>query len=213
MTIELVMQYNDAYAEIGNLSASRAAEYADRHGYKLHVFRDLPMPEEPFWSKVKRLRLMSKEPSAFERYLFWMDADTLILDLDFKLEDLMKGEAMDISSDCGGICTGVFGIHTNVKGRVLLGTWLFLGQVEDDTKFGVGGLHEQATLMLLDKEFPAIHGLIHRIPQSVISNPITKPDECPGKAFMHHFWTRLRSPAEVLKEMQQVMNDLYPVKF
>lgn len=213
MTIELVMQFNDAYAQIGNFAAARAAEYADRHGYKLHVFRDMPMPDEPFWSKVKRLRMMSKEPRSDEAYLFWMDADTLILDLDFKLEGLMKGEAMDVSSDCGGICSGIFGVHASVKGRVLLGTWLFLGQVEDDTRFGVGGLHEQATLMLLDKEFPAIHGLIHRIPQSIITNPETKPDECPSRPFMHHFWRRLRAPEEVFKEMQRALNELYPVNF
>ena len=201
MNIELVMQFNDAYAEMGNIAAERARQYCDRHGYKLRVFRDMPIVGDPFWSKVKRLRLISLEPRAFDAYLFWMDADTLILDLDYPLTNLISSDGMDISQDSNGLCTGVFGVHTKTKSRTLLGIWLFLGQVRDETEFGQPGLHEQATLMLLEREFPAVRSMIHRIPESVVSCPTTGLADCAG-AFIHHFWARTRNPAEVAAEMR-----------
>ena len=54
--------------------------------------------------------------------------------------------------------------------------------------------------MLLEKEFPAVRSTISRIPETIVSNPQSPPGDLP---FIHHFWARTRSPAEVAMEMNQ----------
>ena len=139
MKIELVMQYNDAYAEMGDIAAARAAQYADRHRYTFGVSREIWGPC-PFWSKVKLLR--EKAFPLVDQYTFWLDADTLILDLDYPLTNLMSGCAVDVSQDGNGLCTGVFGIQNTIKAKRLLDAWLCLGQVANPLRFGDGNLHE-----------------------------------------------------------------------
>jgi len=192
MRIELVMQFNEAYAPMGVVAAKRAQQYANLHGYRCYIYREFPkeQSQNPRWAKIARL---SQQIGMGCEYLFWMDADTVILNLDYELEDLMSGKGMDISQDSNGLCCGVFGIHANRWGCDILAAWDFLGP-----KFGSHDfIADQATLKLLEVEFPSVREQLSLISEKIVSNC-----ECdvPG-SFIHHYWANNKDPKVVAGNM------------
>jgi len=192
MRIELIMQFDEAYAPMGVVAAKRAQQYANLHGYRCYIYREFPkeQPKNPRWAKIAR---MSQQIGMGCEYLFWMDADTVILNLDYELEDLMSGKGMDVSQDSNGLCAGVFGIHANQWGHDMLAAWNFLGQ-----KFAANPIiADQATLKLLEVEFPTVREQIALIPESVVSNC-----ECDGPgSFLHHYWANNKDPQVIAGNM------------
>ena len=201
MKVEIVMQYDSAYAEVGDIASGRAKQYAQRHGYQFHLSRTMSRLC-PMWAKVALMRQRCVFPTD---YLLWLDADALILDIDQSLESNLSGKVMDISEDSNGLCAGVFGIKANDIGRSLLDCWLFLGQVEDESEFGLPGLKDQATLMLMERKFPAVRTLISRLPQSLVANQETKIEKTP---LIYHYWARNKDKASVAHWMRETLSTL-----
>ena len=203
MTIELLMRYDDNYAELGDISSLRAKDYAARHGYSLHVSRlAQPAGWGPYWMKVFLAQERLVRGGA--DYLFWMDADSFIMDLAFPLESLHgpEGTLLDLPTESTGMCVGAMGVVNCEWTRRLLDTWLFLGpmtKIPDGISQNHGG--DQAPLMLLDRHFDSVHNAIHRIPQEFISNPET-PEK--GK-FLHLFWTRMFGKQENVRQMRDLL--------
>lgn len=203
MKIELVMQYNDAYAEMGDISSARAREYAARHGYSLHVSRTFPKDRSVYWGKVcliyDRLQANAAE------YIYWLDADSLILDLDFGLENIIYDEPnmIDTSCDAYGLCVGALGVRNSLWSKRLFAAWLFLGEMDGKVSGVPEHLDDQGPLMLLHKCFKSVRSRVHLVPQEIISNPDCKVK---GK-FMHLFWSRCFDKKENVRQMKEMLND------
>jgi hypothetical protein len=118
-------------------------------------------------------------------YLFWLDADAVICNQDFKLESLMSGRGMDISIDCCGVCAGVFGVQNCDWSRGLMSAWWFLKKVDDPENKIAPWLKDQPTLKFLIANFAVVRDRITHIPQTVIANPESKVEH---PEFMFHFW-------------------------
>ena len=194
------MQYDDAYAEMGDIASAHAREYALRHSYGIYVSRTVPTFCTPFWRKIHLIRWALENPEW--DYIYWMDADTLILDMDFPIDRLRGGKdaLLDISTDDWGICAGIFGVRNCDWSHQLLDTWIFLGDVRG-TCPGVTNSGDQAPLMLMDKYFASVGDKVNRIPQEVISNPQSKQKG----TFMHHWWSRITDKGTIVLQMSNLL--------
>jgi hypothetical protein len=209
MRISILMQFDAAYRYIGHLAAGRALQYANLHGYPLFVYDEIQDPSRgPSWAKVQTARRILDAMLSCKTcdYLFWLDADTLIMDINRPLEPILSGKTMDVSQDYNGLCAGVFGIQVTQEGLNLLSAWNFLGQVADETEFGNPGLEDQATLMLLDRKFPKVHDMIGRIPESIVANQ----DSHASAPFIYHYWARGKNKIEVFTSMMRDAENTAP---
>lgn len=98
---------NDYQDEV-RLGTENKAEYCRLHGYD---FIYSTVSEDPsrhiYWSKIL-LMLKSLESGKY-KWVVWMDADTLIMNMDIPLEDFIDDRfGLIISEDMNGLNSGVF---------------------------------------------------------------------------------------------------------
>jgi hypothetical protein len=109
--IHIVTYYTPtgAYKEIGLLGASSKEIYAARQGYEFHRFTEQFDPKwNPSWQKVYAL-LKVMRAAAPGDWLFWSDADSILLNHRLKLDRLVGTNAdLIISKDGIGINAGEF---------------------------------------------------------------------------------------------------------
>ncbi|KXV16241.1 hypothetical protein CR51_01525 [Caballeronia megalochromosomata] len=99
--IALAVLYTPNIREYGEISEDNLRRYCARHDYALHVYRDTPAQAEPSASGnwLKPWVLLRHLPQ--HQWLFWIDADVLVIDQKKPLESLLlDGDrvlTMDIS--------------------------------------------------------------------------------------------------------------------
>jgi len=192
MKIEIVMQHDDFFRTIGDVSVPAIRQYAARRGYAFH-FQNGTSPIGASWAKVPLLRARLDGSGA--DYVFWIDADVALLRDDFDLSSILSGLPMDVSQDAYGLCAGVFGLLNCQWSRRLLDAWWFLGQKDSDAH----GCTDQATLKFMEENFRSVRDGISRIPESAVSNPSTHEPE--AKPFLHHFWARAYAEKQQVRAM------------
>lgn len=98
----------DEYKEKVRLGTENKAFYCQKHGYDFIYSEELQDPSRDiYWSKIP---LMQKtlENSSY-KWVVWMDADTVIMNTDIPLEDLIDDKyEFIIGKDWNGINAGVF---------------------------------------------------------------------------------------------------------
>lgn len=141
----LVEAHNKAYEPLAQITLHQnKVKYCDKHGYKIHYTDDLgekasgglkqyvglpPVPEDQCpggWGKIFLMKeAMDKYPN--ESWLFNIDTDAMITNMDVKLEDVL-GKIADpnthvvIPVDCNGINCGVMFVRISPIGRAFLDT-------------------------------------------------------------------------------------------
>lgn len=84
--IAIIGLYDANYKKIGIYSDLNKKEYAKRHGYDLFLYHDTLDPKRhPAWSKI----LAIQRHLASYNWIFWLDADALIMNHKIKLESLV----------------------------------------------------------------------------------------------------------------------------
>ena len=78
MDVLVLTGYDDAFAEIGDVTTPSKKAYAERHGYKFECVRDYPTDVHPSWHKIKMLQDRVDHFDA----IFWMDADSVVTNPD-----------------------------------------------------------------------------------------------------------------------------------
>lgn len=66
--------YDDAFAEIGDVTTPGKRDYASRYGYAFECVRDYPTDVHPSWHKLKMLQDRIGQYDA----IIWLDADSVI---------------------------------------------------------------------------------------------------------------------------------------
>jgi hypothetical protein len=90
--ITIAMQYDDQMRAMGDAASARLREYARPHGYEVWVeTRNLAEGRHPVWSKIQMVRKWLSENQT--GWLCWMDADTVVMDGDRRLEDFLDDDA------------------------------------------------------------------------------------------------------------------------
>jgi len=87
MKVAILTLYTPNIKDYGSLSEINKKEYAKNHGYDFWVCRkSLNKNRAPAWSKI----IMIKKFLSKYDWIFWTDADSLIMNMDFCLEDIIK---------------------------------------------------------------------------------------------------------------------------
>jgi hypothetical protein len=81
--IAIYAQFNEPFRKVANLTIPVMQEYADRHGYDLHVGENLPIHRSIVWDRYKILR------ENLDRYdwIAHFDSDVLLTNLNIRLEE------------------------------------------------------------------------------------------------------------------------------
>jgi hypothetical protein len=181
MKIAVVMLYDDGRKDYGDYTSAKAEAYCNALGYTLIRYRSLLNPSlAPSWNK---LLAVQQELHKYD-WIFWMDADALILNHNTRLESFIEANTPEkeiiFSSEALGLCAGVFLVRNTPWATEFIRTVLFLGEEP-----AIHNLYEQTTIRSLYKLFPSVSSKIGFIAESAIQNhrSVFSPD-----AFMMHFW-------------------------
>lgn len=108
MRVAVLTMCTSEMLAVGRLSDPNKRYYCRRHGYEfIPLDRTLDRSRPPQWSKIL---LLLEHLDRFD-WLFWSDADSLVMNPDLRLEDLVdEHPAADliITRDRNGVGTGEF---------------------------------------------------------------------------------------------------------
>lgn len=121
--------------------------YCEHHGYRFHAYTDSMDTSRPIpWSKVLIILEIMENPDC--EWVFWTDADSLIMNSKIKLKWFLDERYdMIVASDFNGINTGQFFIRNCAWSKD------FLARVYAKTEYINNGWWEQAAIMdLYDRD-------------------------------------------------------------
>lgn len=95
MDVLILTGYDDAFAEIGDVTTPGKKAYAERYGYAFECVRDYPADVHPSWHKLKMLQDRIDHYAA----VVWFDADTVITNPEINVMDLAAGTILTASQD------------------------------------------------------------------------------------------------------------------
>lgn len=113
----------EAYFEKVQTGVELTQRYAQRQGYDYLFFDHMPfeMTKHVSWYKLKLVQ------QCFEGYdwLFWLDADTVIMDHNRRLEEFLNTEKDFVFSHgiIGKVCAGVWFTRTTDRAKEQLNRW------------------------------------------------------------------------------------------
>lgn len=118
MKIGIVTLYDDTHRDFGAITASLKKDYCQKHGYRFYLFTaSLDKLRHPSWSKLPALL----RSFADNDYLFWSDADALIVKTDTRLESFIDDRyQMIVSNDINGVTLGNFFLRNSSWSRDLI---------------------------------------------------------------------------------------------
>jgi hypothetical protein len=121
MRIALLNFFDANYTPVGAISAPNKLEYCMRHNYAYVCERIPTVTERPAaWHKLDMIR---RHLPYFD-WVMWNDADTLIMNPEIELEDLLDPAYRIVTgSDDGGINTGNFLVQNSPKTFEMLSEW------------------------------------------------------------------------------------------
>lgn len=181
MKISVVTLYDEGRKGYGDFTSAIAKQYCHSMGYTFIRHTALLNKNlHPSWNKLIAIQQHLKECD----WLFWVDADALIVNQKIKLEEILAScdTSKDIlfSSDLNGLCAGVFFIKNTPWSHEFIQRVLFLGEMSDASH-----LYEQKTIRALYDRYPDVQKHIGLIDETLIQNP--RSPFSPS-AFMMHFW-------------------------
>ncbi|GAB6852847.1 hypothetical protein JCM10599A_66510 [Paraburkholderia kururiensis] len=192
--IALVTLYTPQIASYGRIAERSMRRYCDRHGYTLHVHRDIPpeigLPGTGNWLKPWLLHAYL----AHHEWVVWLDADVLVANADQPLEPLLEGRERVFARDIGQwpLNSGVMAFrHTGANLAVLADLMQRIAALPDrSTVYACNGdqFHFIAALRA--------HGLLD---DAQVDSPLTLNTpwfmRTPDSFIVHYFgmWTEMRA--------------------
>lgn len=190
-----------AYKESVQIGTKSKEDYCKKHGYDFIFSDQITDPSRHiYWSKII-LMLNTMQASSY-KWVVWMDADTIIMNQDVPLEDLIDEDYnFLIAEDWNGINAGIFFIRNGEWGEE------FLRNVYSRTDCLALDWPEQIAIARVIAENPEFGSLSKVVPQRLfnayckeITTSITSMYE-PGD-FLIHF-ASIRKPAKLKKFFAQ----------
>lgn len=164
----VVTLFNDNYFKLAGMSLNNKKEYCKKHGYDLIYYDKNLVSHLPVqWSKIEAVRRNLKNYKG----IMWIDIDTLIMDMDVKLEHFLSdGYNISMATDVYGhdnILSGTFIINNTPIGNEFLEDWIGLKkdylQSIDVNIFD----HEQQALRLMYKNDEYYYGIMPKNPREL----------------------------------------------
>ena len=146
--IAIVSLYDQNYKHIGQHSDENKRKYAKKHGYDVFIYHNILDTKRPAaWSKILAIQ---KHLSDYD-WIYWSDADSLIMNTDMRLENFIDDKIdLIISKGCydGNLNTGSFLLKNSPWSHALL------KKIYAQEGFINNSLWEQAALQHLMKQYP-----------------------------------------------------------
>ncbi|SAL36324.1 galactosyl transferase GMA12/MNN10 domain protein [Caballeronia cordobensis] len=192
--IAFAMLYTPNIREYGAIAERNLRRYCERHGYALYLYRDVP-PEaggaSGNWVKPWVLCRHLHEHD----WVFWIDADVLVMDQGKPLDSLLEGRdrviAMDVSWRFN---SGIMGFRNTQQNRDLLAEIdAGIGAIADKSSTYASGGDQDVFIKVLEK-----HGLAEECDLfdcTTINTPYQL--QSAGSFMVHymHIWPSLRALA------------------
>jgi mannan polymerase II complex MNN10 subunit len=152
------------YKQIVSPGIENKKKYCELHGYDFIVCEEVLDPSRhPSWSKVLLLDELMENSSY--KWLFWTDADSLIMNHSIKLEDLIDERYnMIITADFASICAGEFFLKKCDWSRQ------FLKDIYTHTECINHGWWEQCAMIEELKIKPSYYDQILILPQRIMNS-------------------------------------------
>ena len=117
MKIALVTLCDHSELPYVKLSNGSKKDYCKLHGYDFVYYdRNLCPDKHPVWAKIPAvLNIIDKYD-----YVFWVDADAVIANKDFKVETLFGEKDIYVSVDIKGINFGIFAVKNSETSKKFL---------------------------------------------------------------------------------------------
>lgn len=148
LKIAIISLYDEAYKKVGQHSDENKKKYANKHGYDVFIYHEiLDQTRPPAWSKI----LAIQRHLAHYDWIYWSDADSLVMKTDTKLEDFIDDKVdMIISKGCyeGNLNMGSFLLKNSTWSHALL------KKIYDQTFFIHDPLWEQAAFQYILQQDP-----------------------------------------------------------
>jgi len=153
----LVTLYDAAFREVAKVTATRMRQYAQRHGYRFVEHRALLDPaRHPSWNKILAVSRLLDHSRA--KWVMWVDADAVIMNLEQRLEDLLvEGRDLIFGSDFNGLNCAVFLVRNCAWTRRFFATVYNLGDI-NYAPDQFGPKWEQNTIKHLLQNFTGFDG-------------------------------------------------------
>jgi hypothetical protein len=158
------MAHDDKLKDLANLVIPIVEKYCDKNNYKLIVKKIENFEKPPAWFKC--LAILDEFKKNDCSYIFWLDIDTLILNLNFDLINLSKSsKKLYLSKDHNGINSGVMLIKNCDEMK------LFFDQVYSlYPNFKNHGWWEQAAIIhVIQHNYLNIQSDIEYVPQKIFN--------------------------------------------
>lgn len=193
--IALAMLYTSNIREYGAIAERNLRRYCERHGYALHLYREVP-PEAGLGASgnwIKPWVLLRHLPE--HEWLFWIDADVLVVDQGKPLESLLTNRERVIATDMSwNFNSGIMGFrNTRHNLDVLTEIEQTIGAIADKSSTYASGGDQDVFIKVLQR-----HGLAEDR-DLLDCTTINTPYQLQGRdSFMVHYmhmWPSLRALA------------------
>lgn len=135
MDVLVLTGYDDAFAEIGDVTTPGKKVYAERHGYAFECVRDYPTGVHPSWHKLKMLQ---DRIDNFEA-IFWMDADSVVTNPTAPTSNFTGATILSASQDW---CAQPDEHHFNAKG-INFGNFILKNTPDTQRWLAMAAMHTQ----------------------------------------------------------------------
>ncbi len=171
-TVTIITAYNRDYKVLGDMAASQIRKYCARYNFGSVIFETENLSPRPYpWITAATLYytlsfLTNSDPEA---WVVWIDADAVIVNLDFNLltEIIQKASPKTeifFTKDFNGVNTGVALLkNTRFVKKMLEKTWSLRRYVDHPWWW------QRAVIDLIDRDWRGIRGRIQFVPQHILN--------------------------------------------
>jgi hypothetical protein len=175
-------------------SARTSKEFCRRHGYEYRSFIGIHRGFHPWQASYNRVfQLKELCDEGFRGWVFYIDSDAVIVDLDFDLHELMPGRSIGLVACLAGgsdfawdINGGIFLLNLGSRdGRTIVDRWYHMTMsLSEKTLRGaetwLNPVHDQALLQFVLASDPALtRRAVHHVPREILNHE--------GGTFVRHF--------------------------
>jgi hypothetical protein len=163
MRFKIITAYTNNIKEISDISYESYQNFCNKNNIEIQRFELNDIERPPSWYKIQ---LILNEFKHGYDYIMWVDADTLLINNEFKIESILDEKSeIFISDDILGINCGVM-IWKNTENNKNI-----LNKVWDSTEFINHFWWEQAAIIsVIDMNYNNIQSIIKKIPQKILNS-------------------------------------------
>ncbi|EKS70451.1 MULTISPECIES: hypothetical protein [Caballeronia] len=192
-SIALAMLHTPNIREYGAIAERNVRRYCERHGYALHLYRDVPAEAGAGASGnwIKPWVLLRHLPE--HEWVFWIDADVLVADQSRRLEPLCEKRDRVLATDVSWqFNSGIMGFRNTPQNLdVLTEIEQCIGAIADKSSTYASGGDQDVFIKVL-----ARHGLAdsrHLLDCATINTPYQLQSRDSFMVHYMHMWPSLRA--------------------